>query len=122
MTEHEWAKVSAVAGPAAVVGLAAGFASGFLGRKYSTFGEWVRSLFAAIFVAVLTALLIEDVGWPLTLRTAVVGLGAFLAPDIVEGLIQLSTLIKRDPIGFYRRIRAAIAGAPDEPPPPPKGQ
>jgi hypothetical protein len=120
MTDAELDKIAATAVPAAVIGFGFGLASGYLVRKYGSFGEWLRGLIAAIVVAVLVALGIDDTGWSVTLKSVVVAVSAFLAPDILEGLIQLATMLKSDPIGFYRRVRAALRGTPDEPIKPPE--
>lgn len=115
MTEQEWDKLAATAGTAAVIGFGFGLASGYLVRKYHTFGEWLRGLVAAIVVAVLVGLGIDDTGWSVTMRSTIIAIAAFLAPDILEGLLQLAQMLKADPIGFFRRVRAALRGSPDEP-------
>ena len=115
MTDQEWDKLAATAGTAAVIGFGFGLASGYLVRKYHTFAEWLRGLVAAIVVAVLVGLGIDDTGWSVTMRSTIIAIAAFLAPDILEGLLQLAQMLKADPIGFFRRVRAALRGSPDEP-------
>jgi hypothetical protein len=65
---------------------------------------------------------IDDTGWSVTLRSTIIAISAFLAPDILEGLLQLAQMLKSDPIGFFRRVRAALRGGPDEPMKPPEPQ
>jgi hypothetical protein len=92
------------------IGLAVGVARGIIQQKHGSFGALVRGSIAAVLVAVLVSWGVADTGLSFTSKAAITGICAFIADDILLGLLSLGALIGKDPIGFLTRLSAAYRG------------
>lgn len=106
----DWEKVLAVAAPAGLVGLLVGVISGIVKQRYGTWWHWGRGLLTAVVVAVLVGLGLHDTSLSPTSQAAIIGVCAFIASDLLDGVTQLATLLKTDPIGFLAKVRDAWRG------------
>lgn len=110
MQDQDWGKVADVAGTSGLLGLVVGIAAGIVSKRYGDWRGWVRGLVSAVLVGALVGLGIHDSTLAAATQGAVIGACAFVAPDILDGLMQLASLIRADPIGFVRRVRNALRG------------
>ena len=109
MTPEEWTKVATVAGPAGGAGILVAIAAAVIQRK-RTVSDWIVGSVAGAFAASIVALGLADSGWPITLQGMLIGIAAYNAGDLLEGLRLLFVLIKEDPIAFAERFWKAIRG------------
>lgn len=108
----DWEKVLAVAAPAGLIGLLIGIVTGIIKQRYGGWWGWTQGLASAVVVAMLVGLGIHDTGLSPTSQAAVIGLCAFIASDLLEGLLKLAALLRTDPMGFLARISEALRGRP----------
>lgn len=106
----DWEKVVAVAVPSGIVSLSVGVISGVVQRRYGGFWCWFRALLSALVVGTTVGLFVDSSSLSAPTRTAVVIICAFVAGDLLEGLLQLSAMFRADPIGLFKRFKIAIRG------------
>jgi hypothetical protein len=92
------------------IGLAVGIARGIIQQKHGSFGAFLRGTIASVLVAVLVSWGLADAGLSVTTKGAITGICAFIADDILLGLLSLGALIGKDPLGFFSRLSAAYRG------------
>lgn len=108
--QGDWEKVISVAAPAGAVGLLVGVVSGLIKQRHGSWWGWGRGLLSAVVVAVLVGLGIHDTGISATTQAAIIGVCAFVAADLLDGVLQLATLLRTDPLGFFERVLNALRG------------
>lgn len=92
------------------IGLVVGIARGIIQQKHGSIGALARGAIASVLVAVLVSWGLADAGLSVTTKGAITGICAFIADDILLGLLSLGALIGKDPIGFFSRLTAAYRG------------
>jgi hypothetical protein len=102
------------AAPAGILGLVVGVMSGIIQQRYGSWFAWFKGVLSAVLVAIFVGLGIADSGLSSATQYAIVGVCSFVGSDILDGILQLSTMLKIDPIGFIRRVGGAIKGTPRE--------
>lgn len=101
-----WAAMAA----SGAIGLVVGIARGIIQQKHGTIGALLRGAVASVLVAVIVSWGLTDTGLSVTTKGAITGICAFIADDILLGLLSLGALIGKDPIGFLSRLAAAYRG------------
>lgn len=94
-----------------VVGLVVGIMRGVIQQKHGSVLGFIRGILASILVAVIVSWGLADSGLSINMRGTITGVCSFIADDILLGLMSLSTLLGRDPFGFFARMVAAYRGA-----------
>lgn len=93
-----------------VLGLFVGIARGIIQQKHGSIGAFFRGVVASIFVAVIVSWGLADTTITNTTQATIIGVCAFIADDILLGLVSLGSLMGRDPLGFFSRLLAAYRG------------
>lgn len=101
--------VSIIAGGGAL-GLAFGIIRGVVNQKHGGWPGFIRGAFASVGAAILVALGIADLELTVTKQAAIIGVSAYVADDILLGLLTLGQMFGKDPVGFVRDIFSSIRG------------
>jgi hypothetical protein len=109
MTPEEWHKIGLVVAPASGAGIVVAILASAIQRK-RTVAAWVIGSIAGGVAAAMMALGLHDSGWPIALQGLCIGVAAYNAGDLLEGLRLLFVLVKTDPLGFVERFWKAIRG------------
>lgn len=118
--KEDWNALVAVMSVSGMLGLGVGIARGIIQQKHGSVGGFIRGVVASIFVAIMVSWGLVDSGLSLNTQATVTGICAFIADDILLGLMSLSTLMGRDPFGFFSRVLSAYRGAAQQQVPPTK--
>lgn len=86
-----------VATPAMLIGVAGGAVRIIVSREHATPTGFIRGGVLACFVAVLVGGLLDDYGYEGNLKFALIGIAAFVADDILVGILRLSALLRDNP-------------------------
>lgn len=100
-----------VAAPSAVIALVLATLRGVIAQKYGGLVGWLRGIFASLIVAVLVGFYLEGTNLPTLLKWAIVGTCAFLADDVLAGMLVLGSLFRNDPREFFRSIVDIFRGS-----------
>lgn len=103
---------SLIATASATGGLAffIGIARVVIHKNHGSTMSFIRGIISSIVVAVLVGWGIKDVGLPLTGQMSIVGVCAYLADDVLLGLLVLGSLFREDPSSFITRLIDAFRG------------
>jgi predicted permease len=108
--EKEIARLAFVFVFSCVVGIAVGVSRGIVQEKIGDWRIMVRSVTASILVAVFVGFALADTNFSLTMKSAITGVSALIADDVLLGLMALGKILGRDPFGFLSRVMAAYRG------------
>jgi len=92
------------------IGLVVGIARGIIQQRHGGIGSLIRGAMASVLVGVIVAWGLADGGLSVTTKGAITAICAFIADDILMGLLSLGALLGKDPIGFFSRLIAAYRG------------
>lgn len=98
-----------VAAPAGAIGFAVAVARGVIDQA-GGWRLWLSGGAASVLVASLVGLGLHDTEVPVFMQSAIIGLCAYVARDILLGLQQLSRMVAASPLEALRRIRDALRG------------
>lgn len=87
-----------------------GIARGVIQQKHGGIGALIRGAVASVLVGVIVTWGLADTGLSVTSKGAITAISAFIADDILLGLLSLGALIGKDPLGFFARLLAAYRG------------
>lgn len=85
-------------------------------QKYGGWAKWTAALAGAVFVGVVAGLFMEDSTLSNWQRWGVIALCAFVADDLIVGLLSIAGHLRSDPLGFAARVFNAARGRHTEPP------
>ena len=77
----------------------------YLSRKVFKFFHYFMSVLIAVFAAYLAAMFCEWRQFDESLKTGVIGVTAYAAPHILEGINKFIETFSKDPKGFIKLIR-----------------
>lgn len=87
---------------AGFVGICVGIAKHVLIIRHGSWSQFTVGLIASVLVAVFIGLLLDNTDFTLTTKTAMVGISAYIAEDLLAVIKNLSIAFKNDPRGFVR--------------------
>ncbi|MGN6704411.1 MAG: hypothetical protein ACTHKB_15785 [Burkholderiaceae bacterium] len=93
-----------------IAGVAVGVMRGIIQEKHGDWSGMVRGVLASILVAVLVGFSIDNLGLSVTLKSAIIGVSAFVADDVLLALLAMGRVLGRDPFGFIARVLSAYRG------------
>ncbi len=100
-------EIAAVSGAG---GLLLGIAKVIVHENHGTVFRFIRGAVASVVVAVLTALALADTGLAWTRQAAIVGILAYVADDMLTGLLLLAALFAKNPVAFLKDVWKSIKG------------
>lgn len=109
MDQNDWKRILDVAGPAGLIGFAVAVFRGVI-DQCGGWRKWFAGLAASVLVAAFVGLGLHDADVPAYMQSAIVGLCAYVARDILMGLQQLSGMMASSPLKFVKNLRDAIRG------------
>tara|TARA_B100000929_G_scaffold220881_1_gene177392 strand:+ start:5719 stop:6168 length:450 start_codon:yes stop_codon:yes gene_type:complete len=74
--------------------------------------SFILDAISAIFVGILVAMAVEDYDFPDRLKWAIVTVGALLGPELLSGVLQISTMFSRSPVTLTLRVLRVVKGKP----------
>ncbi len=99
-----------IATVAGLFGMFIGLARGIIQEKHGGWANFCRGAIASITVAVIAGLGLEGSDLSISKQAAVIGVCAYVADDVLLGLIAVARLFSTDPLGFLREIVSSIRG------------
>lgn len=99
-----------IAALAGVGGLLLGIARTIIHDKYGTVPRFFRGAVSSVVVAVLTAFAVADSSLTWSQQMALVGILAYVADDVLSGLLILAKLFAHNPLSFIKDLWASIRG------------
>lgn len=112
-------KVLAAVAASGVAGLAVGIARGLISNRHGGLAGFLRGAVASVITSVLVGLAIADSGLSPTKQYAIVGLCAYVADDLLTGVIVLFQAFATNPMKFLMDVWTSIRGGRVQAPPPP---
>lgn len=100
----------AAGGTAGVIGLFVGIARGVIQAKHGSMGAWVRGITASLIVGVAVGWGLSDTAFTATTQAAIIAACAYVADDVLTGLLVLGGLFSNDPAAFITRILDGMRG------------
>ena len=119
--EYEGALVTA--GVTGTLALVIGIFRAVINERHGGPRGLIRGILASIVVAVLVGWALTGFDLQLPVKLAIVGVCAYLADDILLGLVVIGSLFRDDPGSFIFKLFDALRGRPpSKDSPPPKGK
>lgn len=109
--KDDWNNLLTAMSVSGALGISVGIMRGIIQQKHGSIGGFVRGIVASVFVAVMVSWGLADSDLSLSTKSMIIGICSFVADDILLGLMSLSTLMGRDPFGFFSRVLSAYRGA-----------
>lgn len=100
----------AAGGPAGVIGLVVGIARGIIQAKHGSLGAWVRGITASLIVGVAVGWGLSDTSFSATTQAAIIACCAYIADDVLLGLLVLGGLFSKDPASFAGKVLDGVRG------------
>ncbi len=113
--EEQFNELLRIAAAAGLGGLLLGVAKIVIHDQHGTVFRFFRGAAASIVVAVLAAFALVDTGLSWSRQAAIVGILAYLADDILTGLLILGKLFANNPVSFIKDLWSSIKGGGKSP-------
>lgn len=91
-------------------GVLLGIAKIVIHERHGTLRRFFRGAASSVVVAVLAAFALADSGQPWPRQAAIVGILAYVADDILSGLLILGKLFATNPLAFIKDLWSSIRG------------
>lgn len=91
-------------------GFLLGIAKIIIHDKYGTVTRFFRGAVSSVTVAVLAAFALADSGLRWSQQMALVGILAYVADDVLSGLLILAKLFAHNPLSFIKDLWTSIRG------------
>lgn len=108
--DEELNRLLTIATVSGIGGLLLGIVKIIIHENHGTVFRFIRGAASSVVVAVLTAFALADSGLSLTRMAAVVGILAYIADDMLMGLMVLGKLFANNPIQFVRDLWSSFRG------------
>jgi hypothetical protein len=100
----------AAGGTAGAIGLVVGVARGIIQAKHGTLMAWARGITASLIVGVAVGWGLSDTAFSATTQAAIIACCAYIADDVLLGLLVLGGLFSKDPAAFASRVLDGVRG------------
>lgn len=117
-SQQEIDSLLTTAGATGLLAICIGIARGVIQQKHGSLGAFIRGITSSVVVAVLVGWGIHETSLSLTTQMAFVGVCAYLADDVLMGLLVIGRLFREDPGSFISRTLDLFRGKPTPPPNP----
>jgi len=108
--DEELSKLVTLASVSGIAGLLLGIAKIIIHENHGNLLRFFRGAVSSIVVAVLASFALNDSGMSWARQAAIVGILAYVADDILSGLLVLGKLFANNPGSFLRDVLASIRG------------
>lgn len=108
--DDELNRLITVASVSGVGGLLLGIAKIIIHENHGSLKRFFRGAVSSIVVAVLTAFALADSGMSQMRQAAIVGILAYVADDMLSGLVILGKLFANNPISFLKDLWSSVRG------------
>ncbi len=71
-------------------------------------GKW--AILGTVFIGTLISWGLDIFIWPLSVKAMVIGVGSFIAMDLLYGIVLLGSQIRINPIGFLQDLWGSFRG------------
>lgn len=109
-TDDELQQLIATASISGVGGALLGIAKVIIHENHGTLARFFRGACASITVAVLTAFALADSGMSWERRGAIIGILAYVADDVLSGLVIIAKLFANNPMAFLKDLWSSFRG------------
>lgn len=93
-----------------IIGVSVGILRGIIQKANEDWKALLRAILASFLVAIFVGFGLEDFEFSTTIKIVITGISAFIADDILLGLMALGRVLGRDPFGFFARVMSAYKG------------
>lgn len=108
--DEELNKLIALASISGIGGFLLGVAKIIIHENHGSLQRFFRGAVASIVVAVLTALALADSGMSWSRQAAIVGILAYVADDMLSGLLIIGKLFANNPLAFLKDLFSSLRG------------
>lgn len=91
-------------------GLLLGVAKTIIHDNHGSVFRFIRTAVASVVVAVISAFALVDSGLSWTRQAAIIGILAYVADDVLSGLLVLAKLFANNPLTFVKDLVKSIKG------------
>lgn len=112
--DKDFRNVITIVGLSGLAGILVGIARGIIKERHGGWPSFIRGVVASIITAILVALAIHDTEMSVTRQAAIIGVCAYVADDLLIGLLSLARLFATDPLGFAKDVWNSIRGGKKE--------
>jgi hypothetical protein len=108
--DEELGKLLLVAWISGVAGALLGVLKVIIHENRGTIMRFFRGACAAVVVAVLSAFALNDTGMSWSRQAAIIGILAYVADDVLSGLVILGKLFGNNPLAFLKDLWSSFRG------------
>lgn len=108
--DEQLGRLLEIASIAGLGGLLLGIAKIIIHEKYGTLLHFFRGAVSSVVVAVIAAFALADSGLSWPRQAAIIGGLAYVADDVLIGLLILSKLFANNPISFIKDLWSSLRG------------
>jgi hypothetical protein len=108
--EQQFQDLLQIAAVSGVGGLLLGVAKIVIHDQHGSLFRFVRGAFSSVVVAILAAFALADTGWSWSRQAAIVGILAYMADDVLIGVVILGKLFANNPMSFLRDLWNSLKG------------
>jgi thiosulfate reductase cytochrome b subunit len=108
----EWDRIVHIVAASGAAGFVVGAVRIVISYRYETKLQWLAVMCGTVFIAVITGLLVADTDLSPAWASAVIGLSAFVADNLILALLTIAKSVGANPLRAIRRIMAAVRGLP----------
>lgn len=96
------------------ISLVVGVAKGIIQAKHGSLGNWVRGITSSVIVGIAIGWWLHDSGLGVSTQAALISICAYVADDVLLGLIAIAGMFSRDPPSFVARFIRILKGEGSE--------
>ena len=115
MWRDDWDRIVQIVAASSAAGAVVGAIRIVVSYRYEGKWQWLAVMLGTVFIAVITGLLVADTDLSPAWASAVIGISAFVADNLILALLTVARSIGANPLRAIRRIVAAARGLPTPP-------
>jgi NADH:ubiquinone oxidoreductase subunit 4 (subunit M) len=108
--EEQFKRLLEIAAVSGMGGLILGIAKVIIHDQHGSVFRFFRGAVSSVVVAVIVAFALADSGMSWPRQGAIIGILAYVADDMLVGLLILGKLFANNPVSFIRDVWASIKG------------
>lgn len=92
------------------ISLIVGVARGVIQEKHGSIGNWIRGITSSLIVGVSVGWWLNDSGLGVSTQAGIISVSAYVADDVLLGIIAIAGMFRKDPASFIVRLLNALRG------------